>query len=244
MQTGRTLWGPEGPGFSSKSDDWATPARLFAALDAEFGFELDVCASANNAKCSRYFTVADDGLAEKWTGCCWMNPPYARRVLERWVEKAADSADAGATVVALIPARTDTVWWHEQVMARAAEVRFIKGRLKFGSGDAPAPFPSALVVYRPGRSGAPLFSGVTRDNPTPTRTREAAGRKAPRLVCPRCGSAALFEEAHGQRRASVTYYADGSFDVLDGDWETDEWANECEVCGSPLRYDELVVESG
>jgi phage N-6-adenine-methyltransferase len=147
---GNSLWAGGGPGFSSKTDLWATPQHVFDALHHEFRFDLDVCASPQNAKCPRFFTAAENGLAQEWTGSCWMNPPYGRGVLERWMKKAADSSAAGATVVALVAARTDTSWWHEQVMARAAELRLVRGRLKFGAGNAPAPFPSAVVVYRPG----------------------------------------------------------------------------------------------
>lgn len=143
------LWKSGGPGFSSASDDWATPQPVFDALDREFRFTLDVCASAANAKCRCFFTVADDGLAQEWAGRVWLNPPYGREI-GAWLEKAADAASAGATVVCLIPARTDTIWWHEQVLARAAELRFVRGRLKFGNGKTPAPFPSAVVVFRPG----------------------------------------------------------------------------------------------
>jgi phage N-6-adenine-methyltransferase len=152
-KTGKNkLWAAGGPGFSSATDLWATPSHVFAALDAEFTFELDVCATPKNAKCARFFTTKEDGLAQKWTGSVWMNPPYQRRVLELWVAKAAREAAYGATVVALIPARPDTIWWHEHVMAQATEVRFVRDRLKFGDGRAPAPFPSAIVVYKPGRS--------------------------------------------------------------------------------------------
>jgi phage N-6-adenine-methyltransferase len=143
------LWAAGGAGFSSATDNWATPPDVFAALDAEFLFTLDACASAGNAKCGRFFTAADDGLTQSWApATTWMNPPYGRGIRE-WMAKAADEAEQGATVVCLVPARTDTKWWHEHVMARASEVRFVRGRLKFGAGLAPAPFPSALVVYRP-----------------------------------------------------------------------------------------------
>lgn len=143
------LWAAGGPGLSSKTDDWATPQPVFDALNREFHFTLDACASPANAKCRHFYTVADDGLAQEWAGRVWLNPPYGREI-EAWLEKAADAADDGATVVCLIPSRTDTIWWHEQVLARAAELRLVKGRLKFGSGKAPAPFPSAIVVFRPG----------------------------------------------------------------------------------------------
>lgn len=143
-----SLWAAGGAGFSSATDDWATPPAVFATLDAEFDFDLDVCASPANAKCRRFFTAADDGLSKQWTGRVWMNPPYGRGI-GAWMTKAADAAAAGATVVCLVPARTDTRWWHEQVMARAAEVRLVRGRLRFGDGHNSAPFPSAVVVYRP-----------------------------------------------------------------------------------------------
>ena len=151
------LWSAGGPGFSSKTDLWATPPHVFDALDAEFSFELDVCASDENAKCARYFTVADDGLAQQWTGVVWMNPPYGRAIGD-WMKKAADAAEDGATVVCLVPSRTDTRWWHEQVLPRASEVRHVRGRLAFGDQRAPAPFPSALVIYRPKRDGLLLNS--------------------------------------------------------------------------------------
>ena len=133
--------------FSSERVTWATPWPLFRALDVEFGFELDVCALPENAKCARYFTPDDDGLSKMWRGICWMNPPYGR-VIGAWVRKAFESAAAGATVVCLLPARTDTAWWHDYVL-RAAEVRFLRGRVRFVGAKASAPFPSAVVVFRP-----------------------------------------------------------------------------------------------
>lgn len=132
--------------FSSKTDMWATPIEFFKALDAEFGFTLDVCAVAENAKCERYYSPASDGLKQEWRGVCWMNPPYGRQI-GKWVQKAYEAAHEGATVVCLIPARTDTAWWHTFVM-RATEVRFVRGRLKFGEATNAAPFPSAVVVFR------------------------------------------------------------------------------------------------
>jgi phage N-6-adenine-methyltransferase len=132
------------PLMSSKTDQWATPQDLFDQLDAEFGFDLDVCASDDNAKCSRYFTEADDGLAQTWSGVCWMNPPYGEAI-GKWVEKARESAEAGATVVCLVPARVDTAWWWDN--CRYGEVRFLRGRLKFGDSDTSAPFPSAVVIF-------------------------------------------------------------------------------------------------
>ena len=131
--------------FTSATDEWATPQNFFDELNAEFGFQLDVCATPENAKCPKYFTKADDGLAQKWEGVCWMNPPYGKNI-GKWVRKAFESAQDGATCVCLLPARTDTKWWHENCMK--GEVRFIRGRLKFGNAKHSAPFPSAIVIFR------------------------------------------------------------------------------------------------
>jgi phage N-6-adenine-methyltransferase len=136
--------------FSSATDLWETPQSFFDALNEEFGFETDVCALPENAKCARYFTPEDNGLAQTWTGVCWCNPPYGREI-GKWVQKAAMSANKnGATVVMLLPARTDTKWFHRYIYGKA-EIRFIAGRLKFGGGKHNAPFPSMVVVF--GREG-------------------------------------------------------------------------------------------
>jgi len=132
--------------FSSKSSEWETPQWLFDRLDSLFHFELDVCASDSTAKCQQYFSVKEDGLKQEWRGSCWMNPPYGREI-GRWVEKAyLSSLDEGATVVCLLPARTDTLWWHKY--CSKGEVYFLKGRLKFSNSKTSAPFPSAIVVFR------------------------------------------------------------------------------------------------
>lgn len=131
--------------FSSASDEWATPMDFFRGLDAEFGFTLDVCATDENAKCSRWFTRADDGLSQPWEGVVWMNPPYGKEI-GAWMERAYHASLAGATVVCLVPARTDTAWWHD--FAAKGEVRFVRGRLAFGDGKNTAPFPSAVVIFR------------------------------------------------------------------------------------------------
>lgn len=135
--------------FRSDTDVWATPQSLFDELHSEFGFDLDVCALPENAKCERFFTPEIDGLSQAWTGTCWMNPPYGRTI-GQWMKKAYESTQQGATVVALVPARTDTEWWHD--WAIKGEVRFIRGRLRFGSASASAPFPSAIVIFRPPRT--------------------------------------------------------------------------------------------
>lgn len=131
--------------YSSATDLWATPQDFFDGLNAEFGFTLDVCATPDNTKCADYFTAEQDGLAQDWRGVCWMNPPYGRAIKE-WMRKAYESAAAGATVVCLVPARTDTAWWWDYAIK--GEIRFVRGRLKFGGMKANAPFPSAVVIFR------------------------------------------------------------------------------------------------
>ena len=132
--------------FTSKTDLWTTPQDFFAKLNDEFNFELDVCANDDNHKCDKYYTKEHDGLSQKWSGVCWMNPPYGREIGE-WMKKAYESFLDGATVVCLVPARTDTRWWHEYAMR--GEIRFLKGRLKFGNSKNSAPFPSAVVIFSP-----------------------------------------------------------------------------------------------
>lgn len=134
--------------FSSQTDLWSTPSDFFDKYNAVYGFDLDVCATHENAKCKTYFTKEQDGLAQSWTGTCWMNPPYGREI-KAWMRKAYESSLDGATVVCLVPSRTDTAWWHDYAMKGSVE--FIRGRLKFGSAVNPAPFPSAIVVFRPPR---------------------------------------------------------------------------------------------
>lgn len=131
--------------LSSLTDEWATPQDVFDLLNAEFHFELDVCALPGNAKCRRYFSPAQDGLKQLWKGSCWMNPPYGRQIA-KWMKKAYESSLQGATVVCLCPARTDTAWWHDY--ATKGEIRFFRGRLCFGSATSAAPFPSAIVIFR------------------------------------------------------------------------------------------------
>jgi site-specific DNA-methyltransferase (adenine-specific) len=134
--------------FTGRTDDWATPQPLFDMLNSEFGFTLDPCASANNHKCARFFTESDNGLLQSWAcETVWMNPPYGTAIGE-WMKKAYMESRRGATVVCLIPARTDTRYWHSYAM-RAHEIRFIKGRVTFGDAISNAPFPSALVIFRP-----------------------------------------------------------------------------------------------
>lgn len=135
--------------FSSASEEWETPQALFDALDSEFHFNLDVSANESNRKCERFFSKDDDGLSKNWGGCVWCNPPYGKD-LGKWVEKASVEIGKDADVVVmLIPSRTDTKWFHEFIyMKQNVEVRFIKGRLKFGGSKNSAPFPSMIVIFK------------------------------------------------------------------------------------------------
>lgn len=145
--------------FSSKTDDWATPQEFFDRLNEEFNFTLDPCADESNAKCAKYYTKKDDGLTKSWASeRVFMNPPYGR-VIGDWIRKAYEEAQNDNTVVvALIPSRTDTKYWHKYVM-KAKEIRFVKGRLKFGDGRNSAPFPSAVVIFE-GEVERPIISSM------------------------------------------------------------------------------------
>lgn len=135
----------------SESDNWWTPLDLFEQLDDEFHFTVDAAASAKNALCDRYYNKRDNGLAQSWKGeTVWCNPPYGT-VLAQWVRKGyEESITNGVTSVFLIPARVDTNYWHEYIFGKA-EIRFIRGRLKFEGplGGGSAPFPAAIVIFRP-----------------------------------------------------------------------------------------------
>lgn len=129
--------------FSSKTDLWETPQDFFDNLNEEFRFQTDVCALPENAKCKHFYTPEQDGLVQEWSGSCWCNPPYGRQI-GKWVRKASESK---ATTVMLIPARTDTAWFHDYIYGKA-EVRFIRGRLRFSGAKFNAPFPCMVVVFR------------------------------------------------------------------------------------------------
>ena len=135
--------------FSYKKQDWETPDDFFSELDDRYHFTLDVCATARNAKCARYFTPEVNGLRQSWQGQrCWMNPPYGREIL-RWMEKASSEVSMGnCFVAALVPARTDTRWFHRYIYNKySVTITFLKGRLKFKGAVHPAPFPSMLVIF-------------------------------------------------------------------------------------------------
>lgn len=131
--------------FSSQTNEWATPQDFFDSLHKEFKFNLDPCATKENAKCKKYFTEKDDGLKKSWNDFrVFCNPPYGREI-GKWVKKGSEAQ--GGVVVMLIPARTDTRYFHEYIYHKA-EIRFLKGRLKFGGSKNSAPFPSMIVIFK------------------------------------------------------------------------------------------------
>ena len=144
--------------FSSASAEWETPDDVFKPLNEEFGFTLDPCCTRENHKCPKFYTKDEDGLKHSWgSEIVFVNPPYGHEI-EKWIRKSFHESRRGALVVMLIPARTDTRWWHDYCMK--GEVRFIKGRIHFinrtlpsyngvHTKTSPAPFPSAIVVFRP-----------------------------------------------------------------------------------------------
>lgn len=134
--------------FSSNTNEWATPIAIFARLDAEFHFDLDPCCTHENAKCERHFTQDEDGLSRSWGGCrVFCNPPYGRE-LPKWVRKCyEESRKKDTLVVMLIPARTDTSYFHDYIYHKAKEIRFLRGRLHFNESKQGAPFPSMVVVF-------------------------------------------------------------------------------------------------
>lgn len=135
--------------LQSGKDDWETPQALYDVLDAEFKFTVDVCANPQNAKCRRFFSPEQNGLLQDWRGeTAWCNPPYSTKLQDAFVRKAYESTrDADTTVVALLPARTDTKRFHEYILGKA-EIRFLPGRITFVGAENPAPFPSMIVVWR------------------------------------------------------------------------------------------------
>lgn len=134
--------------FSSATDMWATPQSFFDELNNEFHFTLDPCATKANAKCNKFYTIDEDGLQQDWKGeVVFCNPPYGK-MISSWVRKCSqESKKPNTTVVALLPARTDTRYFHDYIYGKAKEIRFIKGRLKFGDSKNSAPFPSMVVIF-------------------------------------------------------------------------------------------------
>jgi len=144
--------------FSSKTDNWATPQYFFDALDAEFNFNLDVCASNTNHKCDLFYTQEMNGLAWPWLGRVWMNPPYGREI-GQWVKKAREEVKAGRAelVACLVPARTDARWFQDNAWS-ADEIRFVRGRIAFGDSKTGAPFPCAVIIFRRDCDGPPIMT--------------------------------------------------------------------------------------
>lgn len=135
--------------FKSNTVEWPTPDETFIPLDSEFHFTMDVAATSENAKCEQYWTKEQDGLSQKWEGVCWMNPPYGKDV-PKWLKKAIQETANKVTTVCLIPARTNTAWFHDLCLNEpSAEVRFVKGRPKFGNASHGLPLPLAIIIYRP-----------------------------------------------------------------------------------------------
>lgn len=133
--------------YSSATVEWETPQDLFDALDKEFHFTLDPCSTDANAKCVKHYTKEQDGLARDWTGeTVYCNPPYGRE-MPKWIRKCYEHFLGGGTAVMLIPARTDTIAFHEYIYGKA-EIRFLRGRLRFNNSKNSAPFPSMIVIYK------------------------------------------------------------------------------------------------
>ena len=142
--------------FDSHKQEWETPSDFFNRLNCEFHFDIDLAADAKNTKCPTFYTSKDNALRLPWHGTCWLNPPYGKRQhkLSDWVQKAFEETQSrplvrltSCTVVMLIPARTNTKWWHNYCM-KAAEIRFVNGRPKFGDAKYGLPQPLALIVFR------------------------------------------------------------------------------------------------
>ena len=136
--------------FSSSKDDWETPKEFFEKLNQEFNFDLDPCCSEITAKCEKFYTKEDDGLIQPWFGSVYMNPPYGRQIVG-WMKKAKEESEKGCIVVCLVPARTDTRWWHDYCM-KSSEIRFLNRRLTFTGADNKSTFPAAIVIFRPNQT--------------------------------------------------------------------------------------------
>jgi len=131
--------------FSTGAEEWETPPELFKWLDDYFHFTLDVCASEKNTKCKDFYSREHDAFIEAWTGKCYMNPPYGRGI-GKWIKFAWEqSRNPNTTIVCLLPARTDTKWFHEY--CTRGTIIFLKGRLTFVGAESPAPYPSMIVIF-------------------------------------------------------------------------------------------------
>lgn len=134
---------------SSKTNEWETPQEFFNKLNEEFSFTLDPCSNNGNHKCDKFYTIKEDGLKQDWSKeIVFMNPPYGGHTGD-WIKKALEESQRGATVVCLIVSSTDRSYWHEYIFPFAKQIRFIRGRLKFGEASSTAPFASAIVIFSP-----------------------------------------------------------------------------------------------
>lgn len=137
--------------YNGNGRHWATPPEIFDPLHAEFDFTLDPCATNETTKCAFFYSEEQNGLLQDWSGHrVFMNPPYGREIYD-WTRKARESTAQGALVVGLLPASCDLRWWHEDVVGHA-EVRYIRGRVRFLTGGqyrASGFFASVIVVWRP-----------------------------------------------------------------------------------------------
>lgn len=155
--------------FNSEKQDWVTPQSFFNKLNESFNFTVDLAADKTNAKCEKFYSVEDDALTKDWIGVCWINPPYGsskRYALKNWVIKAFnESRKHGSTIVMLIPARTNTEWFHEYCM-KANKLFFVKGRLKFSNAPHGLPQPLVVVVFAPKNDPDSLaeMSSISVDN--------------------------------------------------------------------------------
>ena len=140
--------------ISSKTNEWETPQDLFDELNKEFQFTLDPCATLRNAKCSKYYTIKENGLEQDWSkDVVFMNPPYGGHT-GSWIKKAFEESKGGATVICLIVSSTDRSYWHDYILPHASEIRFLRGRIKFGEAKSTAPFASAVVIFK--RTGSKI----------------------------------------------------------------------------------------
>lgn len=132
--------------FKSNSEEYETPPEIFEPLQKEFDLQLDVCATKENTKCDLFFTKEEDGLTKEWDRSFWMNPPFGRN-LKKWVQKAYEESQKGVIGVLLLPVRSNTIWWHKYIIDTKAEVRFLKGEIKFVGYERGLWLPFAIIIF-------------------------------------------------------------------------------------------------
>jgi len=187
--------------------DWQTPKALFANLEREFHFTLDVCALPWNAQCKDFFTPIEDGLARKWSGVCWCNPPFDS-TRGKWVKKSFEEAQRGVTTALIVNASccTDNEWWHKFAL-RSSEIRFIRGRPAFlDINGKVASMRTILLVFRPYCGGPPVVSSVDRNGaPYIAEGLQTAANKQS-TPCPDCGSHSTRAEEYYCDKCGLTFY--------------------------------------